>query len=165
MHTAYAYCSSKNGAYRNPNSELFLSSQALCRLVHSRPGHLYNVQVLPAYVFICALRSLYSALNVIPLQYVTIENSTALQHLPLTLFFWAARRRRLAGRLSRRCTYEYLTHVQEPWARLRLTEWVAYFISYRWPDASNWRWPIFRRVLYCTVLWELYIQLLYLLFK
>ena len=52
------YCSSKNGAYRDSNSELFLSSQALCRLVHSRPGHLlYVVQC----IFICALRSLYSA--------------------------------------------------------------------------------------------------------
>ena len=31
---------SKNGAYWDSNSELFLSSQALCRLVHSRPGHI-----------------------------------------------------------------------------------------------------------------------------
>ena len=30
---------SKNCAYRDSNSDLSLSSQALCRLVHSRPGH------------------------------------------------------------------------------------------------------------------------------
>ena len=40
---ATALCSSKNGAYRDSNLELFISSQALCRLVHSRPGHLLYV--------------------------------------------------------------------------------------------------------------------------
>ena len=64
MRKVNGICSSTNGAYRDSNSELFLTSQALCRLVHSRPGHLlYVVQCI-----YFALRSLYSALNVIPLQ-------------------------------------------------------------------------------------------------
>ena len=52
-----------NGAYRDSNSELFLSSKALYRLVHSGRDTCY----MSCSVFIFALRSLYSALNVIPL--------------------------------------------------------------------------------------------------
>ena len=35
---------SKNCAFRDSNSRLFFSSQALCRLVHSRPGHFLHVE-------------------------------------------------------------------------------------------------------------------------
>ena len=57
-------CSIINGAYRDSNSDLFLSSQALCRLVHSA-GRDTDYEYMSCSVFIFALCSLYSALNVI----------------------------------------------------------------------------------------------------
>ena len=38
-----SYCSSKTSAYRDLNSKLSISSQALCRIIYSWPGHLNPV--------------------------------------------------------------------------------------------------------------------------